>query len=576
MLQSKLLLPTLREAPAEAEIISHKLLIRAGLIRQLASGVYTYLPLGYRTLRKVEAIVREEMDKSGAQELNMSVLQPIELWRESGRDSAYGPELVRLKDRHEREFVLGPTNEEVITTVVKNEIKSYRKLPINLYQIQTKFRDERRPRFGLMRGREFLMKDAYSFDLDWNGLDVTYRGMYDAYTNIFTRCGVRFRAVEADAGAIGGEGGTHEFMVLAEIGEDTIISCNQCSYAANLEKAVSGVGKALQSQQIGIGNQVSPAYESFATPNLKTIEQLAGQLGVDASSFVKTLIYQAGNELIAVVVRGDRDVNEVKVKNYLGLVEDIELASESKVQAVTNAAVGFAGPVELAIPILVDQEVAAMGSVVCGANQTDQHLRHVLPGRDFPLDRIGDFCNVRVGDPCPNCDGTLEAFKGIEVGHIFKLGTKYSEKLGAAYIDQDGQEKPMIMGCYGIGISRVVQAVVEQNYDDNGIIWPLSIAPYHVHVIPVSMKDETQRSVANELYQTFQDIGADVLLDDRDERPGVKFKDSDLIGIPIRITVGKQAGEGIVEVKLRSEEDKQLMNLEEVVSFVKNQLATIG
>jgi prolyl-tRNA synthetase len=570
MRQSKLLLPTLREAPAEAEIASHKLMIRAGLIRQLASGIYTYLPLGYRVLRKVEAIVREEMDASGAQEVNMSILQPIELWKESGRDQAYGPELVRLQDRHGREFVLGPTNEEVITTLVRNEIKSYRKLPINLYQIQIKFRDERRPRFGLMRGREFLMKDAYSFDLDWEGLDATYRVMYDTYSRIFTRCGLNFRAVEADAGAIGGEGGTHEFMVMAEIGEDTVVTCNSCNYAANLEKAVSGIDKALRDKGKP-DTAVVPACEPFATPNIRTIEELSTSLGIEPTQVAKTLFYQAGQQVVAVVVRGDREVNEVKVKNYLNLNEDIVLLSDEQVLKMTGAKVGFVGPVGLNVPILVDLEVAYMRELICGANETDKHLKHVQPERDFPLEHVGDFRNVSIGDPCPNCDGSLEFYRGIEVGHIFKLGTKYSEKLGATYIDADGQEHPMIMGCYGIGISRVVQAIIEQSHDENGIIWPLSVAPYHVHIIPVSVKDDTQRQVAEELYHKLQALGVDVLLDDRDERPGVKFKDSDLIGVPIRITVGKHAGEGVVEVKLRSNAESSNIRVEDVESFVREQ-----
>ncbi|WP_018132524.1 proline--tRNA ligase [Effusibacillus pohliae] len=561
MRQSTYLVPTLREAPAEAEAVSHKLMLRAGFIRQLAAGIYTYLPLGWRVLRKVETIVREEMDRAGAQEILMPAMQPAELWQESGRYQVYGPELIRLKDRHDREFALGPTHEEVVTTLVRNEVRSYRKLPINLYQIQTKFRDERRPRFGLLRGREFLMKDAYSFDLDWEGLDRSYWAMYDAYNRIFTRCCLNFRAVEADAGAIGGEGGTHEFMVLADIGEDTIATCTNCDYAANLEKAEAAPGRQ-EYQEVTVSK-----YEKFHTPAIRTIEQLTESLGIEPQQLIKTLIYLADGQPVAVVVRGDHEVNEIKVKNYLG-ADHVELADAETTQKVTGAPVGFAGPVGLTIPILVDQEVAAMLFGISGANERDYHLKNVRPGRDFPLEKTGDFRNVVEGDRCPRCEGTLKFYRGIEVGHVFKLGTKYSEILGAKYLDANGQEQVMIMGCYGIGISRVLSAIVEQHHDENGMIWPLPVAPFHVHLIPVSVKDETQMKLAEELYGRLRSAGVEVLLDDRDERPGVKFKDADLIGIPIRLTVGKGAAEGRVEYKERKTGKQQELTVDDACTRI--------
>lgn len=561
MRQTTYLAPTLREAPAEAEAISHKLMLRAGFIRQLAAGIYTYLPMGWRVLRKVESIVREEMDRAGAQEILMPAMQPAELWRESGRYDVYGPELIRLQDRHEREFALGPTHEEVITTLVRNEVRSYRKLPINLYQIQTKFRDERRPRFGLLRGREFLMKDAYSFDTDWEGLDKSYWAMYDAYNRIFTRCGLDFRPVEADAGAIGGEGGTHEFMALADIGEDTIATCTHCDYAANLEKAEAGEGKR-EYREATVGE-----HEKFHTPAVRTIEQLTASLGVEPREFIKTLVYLADGQPVAVLVRGDHEANEIKVKNYLN-AENVELADHETTQRITGAPVGFAGPIGLSVPVLVDREVAVMPFAITGANEQDYHIRNVRPGHDFPLEKTGDFRNVIEGDTCPRCEGTLKFYRGIEVGHVFKLGTKYSDKLGAKYLDANGKEQVMIMGCYGIGVSRVLSAIVEQCSDENGIIWPMSVAPFHVHLIPVSAKDEAQVKVAEDLYNRLRENGVEVLLDDRDERPGVKFKDSDLIGIPVRVTVGKGAVEGRVEYKERKHNEQHDITVEEAFARI--------
>lgn len=558
MKQSQLLIPTLREAPADAEAVSHKLMLRAGLIRQLASGVYTYLPLGFRVLKKVQEIVREEMDRAGAQELLMPAMQPAELWRESGRYDVYGPELIRLKDRHDREFALGPTHEEVITTLVAGEVSSYRQLPMTLYQIQTKYRDERRPRFGLLRGREFLMKDAYSFGRSWEELDETYRAMYDAYTRIFTRVGLNFRAVQADAGAIGGEGETHEFMALADIGEDTIVVSENGTYAANLEKAEMFWEEPVAS------NAEVPAMTRVHTPGAHTIEQLCEFFECEASVFVKTILYRVDGQAVAVAVRGDREVNETKVLNALG-GEIIELAEAADVERLTGAVVGFAGPAGLnGAKLMIDREVQAMESAIAGANETDYHVKNAKPGRDFEADLIGDYRNAAEGDLSPDGSGALKFYRGIEVGHVFKLGTKYSEKLGADYLDEGGRRRTAIMGCYGIGISRILSAVVEQHYDENGIVWPEEIAPAAVHIIPASAKDEAQMKLAVELYERFRAAGIEALLDDRDERAGVKFKDADLLGLPYRIVVGREAVEGRVEFKSRTAPDKETMTAEQV------------
>jgi prolyl-tRNA synthetase len=571
MRQNQLMLTTLRESPGDAEAISHQLMLRAGFIRQVAAGIYTYMPLGRRVLRKVEEIVREEMDRAGAQELLMPALQPAELWKESGRYGVYGPELMRLQDRHEREFALGPTHEEVITTLVRNEISSYRRLPVTLYQIQTKFRDERRPRFGLLRGREFLMKDAYSFDTDWEGLDASYQRMYKAYHRIFERCGLNFRAVEADAGAIGGEGGTHEFMALADIGEDTIAVCTHCGYAANLEKATSRAAAIA-----GIGSQADfhehgssvPAVEKFHTPSIRTIDQLVESVGAAASKILKTVVFLADEQAVAVVVRGDHEINELKVKHYLG-AEDIAIADSETVLRLTGVPTGFIGPVGLTLPVLVDHAAAELAHGIAGANEGDFHYRNVQPGRDFELSRTGDFRNAAESDGCPSCtDGTLQFYRGIEVGHVFKLGTKYSEKLGAQFLDAAGRSQTMIMGCYGIGVSRVLSAVVEQHYDANGIIWPMDIAPYQVHLIPVAVKDEFQMQAAQLLYDRLLAEGVEVLLDDRNERAGVKFKDADLIGIPLRIVVGRDIVTGQVEYMERRAGEKQVVGTEEAFERV--------
>ncbi|RAP78387.1 proline--tRNA ligase [Paenibacillus montanisoli] len=573
MRQKSAFLPTMREVPADAEAISHKWLVKGGFIRQLSAGVYSFLPLGRRVLRKVEAIVREEMERTGAQEVLLPALQPADLWQQSGRYEIYGPELVRLHDRNGREFALGPTHEEVITQLVGQEISTYRKLPVTLFQLQTKFRDERRPRSGLLRCREFVMKDAYSFDSDWEGLDKTYQAMYEAYHRIFERCGLAFRAVHADAGAIGGEGGTHEFMAVAESGEDDVVTCDSCGYAANMEKAQSLSAAQFEAMNRGAERDAGTdsrqtAMEKFHTPRMKSIDDLVAGLGIAREELIKTLIYAADGKPVAVLVRGDHSINETKVMNALGAIS-LTLADADTVRAVTGAGTGFAGPAGLTIPLLVDVEVSRMRSGVAGANETDYHVRNVVPGRDFPLARTGDFRNIEVGDCCPSCEnGKLQTTRGIEIGHVFKLGTKYSEKLGAQFVGADGETKPIIMGCYGIGVSRLLSAIIEQHHDENGMIWPSSVAPFDVHVIPVSLHDAQQVEAAERLYACLTDAGFDVLLDDRDERPGVKLKDSDLIGIPVRIVVGKGIADGEIEWKERSEGAAQRKAVSDVLHGV--------
>ncbi|WP_135553578.1 proline--tRNA ligase [Paenibacillus cymbidii] len=559
MRQRTLLATTLREAPAEAETASHRLLLRAGYIRQLAAGVYTFLPLGLRALRKVERIVREEMERAGAQEMLMPALQPAELLRASGRYGLYGPDLFRLQDRQEREFALGPTHEEVVTGVVQGEIRSYRKLPAIVFQVQSKFRDERRPRSGLLRTREFVMKDAYSFDADWDGLDRSYQTMYEAYHRIFSRCGLNYRAVEADSGTIGGEGGTHEFMALADIGEDTIVACPHCDYAANMEQAETAAPDAPVSSADGAG---VPEPVKFHTPGIRTIDELERQLGIVPRELIKTLLYVADGKPVAVLLRGDHTGNEVKIKRYLG-AEQLELADEATVRAATGAPVGYAGPIGLQVPLLVDRAAAVMPEAVVGAGEADHHIRHARPGRDFALAMTGDFRCAAEGDCCPRCkDGVLRLLRGIEVGHVFKLGTRYSGTIGAAFLDREGKERTVIMGCYGIGISRLLAAIAEQHHDEAGLKWPAAVAPFGAHVIPVSAKDGTQLAAAESIYRRLAELGVDALLDDRDERPGVKFKDADLLGIPVRIVVGKHAERGEVEVVDRASGTLRLMSIE--------------
>lgn len=543
MRQQHYFIPTLRDVPADAEVVSHQLMIRAGLIRPLASGIYTYLPLAQRVLIKIQEIIREEMNKISAQEILMPALQPAEIWQESGRWEVYGPELVRLLDRHKRPFALGPTHEEVVTGLVRDEIKSYKRLPLTLYQIQTKFRDEKRPRFGVLRAREFIMKDAYSFDRTWEDLDKSYQAMFEAYTAIFSRMGLNFRAVEADSGAIGGTD-THEFMVLSEIGEDTIAYCSACDWAANVEKA-----EVIRKEYVQKG-QEAPMVE-VDTPGMVTISQLAEGLGVSPEQIIKAVALEADGEPVLVLVRGDFEVNEVKVKHALG-ASQVEMLDEEGIREKLHSYPGFIGPIGLEqIKIIADYSIMGMEDAVLGTNKKDKHYLHAKLGRDFQVEAFYDLRQITPADPCPRCQGEIRFARGIEVGHVFKLGTKYSEALGATFLDENGKEQPMIMGCYGIGVSRLLAAVIEQHHDEKGIIWPRSIAPFDVHLIVVNVKEKEQLEVGERLYQELMEAGYDVLYDDRPERAGVKFADADLIGIPLRIIVGKKASEGLVELKWR-------------------------
>ncbi|KJE25964.1 proline--tRNA ligase [Geobacillus kaustophilus] len=544
MRQSQAFIPTLREVPADAEVKSHQLLLRAGFIRQSASGVYTFLPLGQRVLQKVEAIIREEMNRIGAMELFMPALQPAELWQQSGRWYSYGPELMRLKDRHERDFALGPTHEEMITAIVRDEVKTYKRLPLVLYQIQTKFRDEKRPRFGLLRGREFMMKDAYSFHTSKESLDETYNDMYNAYSNIFRRCGLNFRAVIADSGAIGGKD-THEFMVLSDIGEDTIAYSDASDYAANIEMApvVATYEKS---------DEPPAELKKVATPGQKTIAEVASHLQISPERCIKSLLFNVNGRYVLVLVRGDHEANEVKVKNVLDATV-VELATPEETERVMNAPIGSLGPIGVSEDVIViaDHAVAAIVNGVCGANEEGYHYIGVNPGRDFAVSQYADLRFVQEGDPSPDGKGTIRFARGIEVGHVFKLGTKYSEAMNAVYLDENGQTQTMIMGCYGIGVSRLVAAIAEQFADEHGLVWPASVAPFHIHLLTANAKSDEQRALAEEWYEKLGQAGFEVLYDDRPERAGVKFADSDLIGIPLRVTVGKRAGEGVVEVKVR-------------------------
>lgn len=557
---TKALLPTLRAVPAEAEIISHQLLVKAGYIRRSAAGIYSYLPLALKVLRKIETIVREEMDNSGAQELLLPIIQPAELWAESGRWDVYGDEMFRLKDRHNRDFCLGPTHEEIITDVVRGEVRSYKQLPLNLYQIQNKYRDERRPRFGLMRGREFIMKDAYSFDKDFAGLDVSYQTMYDAYSRIFDRMGLNYRAVEADSGAIGGDD-THEFMVLAENGEATIAYCESCSYASNVEitEVITTEGDITASKEL----------EKIATPDKKTIDDVIEFLDISPESTIKTLVFKTEDKLVVVVIRGDRILNEIKLKKILGS-DILEKAEEEEIINLFKCEPGFISPIGIEnITVYADKELQYMKDGVSGANEEGYHYLHTDVTRDYPNVEFHDLREVTEGDPCPRCSGKLSFAKGIETGQVFKLGTTYSEKLGANYLDENGKEQTIVMGCYGIGVSRTMAACVEQNYDERGIIWPKNIAPYQAVVIPVQAKDELQFQKAEEIYLKLKAEGFDVMFDDRKERIGVKFNDADLIGYPLRITVGKKITDGIIEFKERKKSESEDIDMEILVSKVK-------
>lgn len=566
MRMTQAMVPTLRSVPAEAEIISHQLLLRAGFIRKTAAGMYTYLPLGKRVLTKIETIVREEMDAAGGQEILMPITQPAELWIESGRWNAYGAEMIRIKDRHGREFCLGPTHEEVVTDLVRNEVNSYRQLPLRLYQIQNKYRDERRPRFGLMRGREFIMKDLYSFDRDQAGLDASYQAMYDAYSKIFTRCGLTFRPVEADSGAIGG-GYTHEFMVLADNGEATIVYCDDCDYAANIEIAPCAEPKNIPSAEL-------LPLEKVDTPNSKTIDAVGEFLHVPAEQCIKTLFVQADDELICILLRGNSELNDVKLKR-IHPCDSLEMADPEIIKEKIGCSIGSLGPVGLKdIKIYADLEMKAVINGVCGANEEEKHYINVNVDRDYQVTGYYDLRMMQPGEICPHCGSILKQARGIEVGQVFKLGTKYSKAMHATFLDENGKENIIEMGCYGIGVSRTLAAAVEQNYDENGIIWPKTIAPYEVVIVPVSDKNEDQMRIAEELYAIFTKAGIDVMLDDRAERAGVKFKDADLIGYPIRITVGKKAaGEGLIEYKLRTEKDATEVAIDEVLAKVQAFLA---
>jgi len=566
MKMTELLAPTLREDPVEAEVISHKLMLRGGFIRKLAAGVYTFLPLGLKVIHKVSNIVREEMNRAGAEEVLLPALNPAELWKETGRWDVYGKELMRIKDRHERDFCLGPTHEEVITDLVRNNVRSYKELPLNLYQIQTKFRDEIRPRFGLMRGREFIMKDAYSFDKDEAGMKESYNKMDITYRRIFDRCGLTYKAVEADPGPIGG-GFSQEFMVLASTGEDEIMHCNKCDYAASHEMAKFKVGPSAKGQG---ARKKMPKIEKVKTPNVKTIEELEKFLKVKPQQMIKTLIHDVGGQAYAVLIRGDRGLNEAKLKKILKR-EDVKLAEPELIQKITGAPVGFSGPVGLkGVKIIADKEVLEIEDGITGANEADHHIKHVQYERDYKADAVEDLRLAEEGDSCPKCNGQLVMTRGIEVGHIFQLGTKYSQKLNATFLDEGNKEKPYIMGCYGIGISRTAAAAIEQNHDKDGIIWPIPLAPFQVAVIPVNVQAEDQKETADKIYKALKGAGVEVVLDDREGRIGMKLKDIDLIGFPIKVIIGpKSLKEGKAEVKLRKGGEVTLVGIPEVKEKVK-------
>ncbi len=559
---------TLRQDPSDAEVISHRLMTRAGMISKVAAGIYNYLPLGWRSLAKLETIVREEMGRAGSAELAMPAIQPAELWQESKRWFQYGPELLRMKDRHDRDFCFGPTHEEVITDLVRRFITSYRQLPVNLFQIQTKFRDEIRPRFGLMRGREFIMKDAYSFHADAANLDLAYRAMEAAYCRIFERCGLRYTPVEADTGNIGGSE-SHEFMVLAETGEDAILSCPECHYGANVEKAKAGPLAAAPSWPL----EHRPDPAAVATPEMRNVDEVADFLGISPQHLIKTLIFETEEAPVAVLIRGDLEVNEVALKNALGCAH-LQLASGGKIEEVTGGPQGFSGPVGLRGPrVLADPSVMELETAATGANLANTHLVGVVPSRDFEVDEVVDLRLAAAGDPCPVCGGSLVEMRGIEVGHIFKLGTKYSEAMECTFQDADGNGLPMVMGCYGLGVGRTLAAAVEQNHDDTGIVWPLPLAPYEVVLVVLNADKPAVVEAADELYMKLLEAGIDVLFDDRTERPGVKFNDMDLIGFPVRVVLGQRGLDaGEVELSLRRDGEKRATAIADLVPAVQGLL----
>jgi len=568
MRYSQYLLPTLRETPAEADVPSHQLMLRAGMMLKLAAGIYSYLPLGLRSIRKVEAIIREEMNRAGASEVLLPFVQPAEIWQESHRWEAYGKELGRMKDRHNRDFCLGPTHEEVMTDIARKEIRSYRQMPLILYQIQTKFRDEIRPRFGVMRAREFIMKDAYTFDVDEPGLDIGYQKMVDAYIRIFTRCGLEFRAVEAESGLIGGSY-SHEFMVLAETGEETIVSCTRCSYAANIEKAdFKRPPKDPQGSHSGSQNPL----EKVLTPDQRTVEEVVQFLHISPKDLVKTLIFETEKGCVAALVRGDHEISEKKLSAALK-AETLQLASEETVAEITHAPKGFAGPVGLSVPLIADLDIRGMVNFITGGNEKDYHLTHVNLGRDFQVQRFADIRRFSPGDRCPLCGQETRLDRGIEVGHTFKFGTKYSRPMGATYIDAQGEEKEIVMGSYGIGVGRTVAAAIEQSYDEHGIIFPMPIAPFQILILPVNNNVELLKSTAEQLYRGLLDKGVEVLYDDREETPGIKFKDADLIGIPLRVTLGeKNVKKGLLEIRKRKTGETLLVKKEDAVSKIKEMI----
>lgn len=565
---SKFLIATLREAPAEAEIISHQLMLRAGMIRRIASGIYTWLPMGLRVLRKVEAIIREEMDRAGAQELLMSGVQPAELWQESGRWDQYGPELLRLQDRHQRDFCLGPTHEEIITDLVRKEIRSYKQLPANFYQIQTKFRDEIRPRFGIMRAREFLMKDAYSFHLTDESLQQTYEEMFATYTRIFERLGLKFRAVQADGGNIGA-GTSHEFHVLADSGEDQIVFTEEGSYAANIELAEAPIPE-------GERDDPKATLKSVDTPDQHSIEELCQFLNISADKCIKTLVVKGQNEsLVALVLRGDHELNKVKAEKISAVAKPLEFANAEEIKKSLNCIPGSIGPVKINIPIIVDHSALHVADFVCGANEDGKHLTGVNWGRDLVEPQGVDIRNIVKGEPAPDGSGEIDIARGIEVGHIFQLGKKYSTAMKATCLDENGNAQTLIMGCYGMGVSRILAAAIEQNHDENGIIWPDAIAPFQVSLVPINMhKSQRLRDAVMKLYEELQGAGIEVLLDDRRERPGVMFSDAELIGIPYRLTFGERGLDaGTIEYRTRKDSENTDIQLDDVTNFIKNQLA---